>query len=416
MRSKSVHSLVHFFLRKIIPHPVELAEHWKSLDEMHMVSDTLPSYLKALMLELVEKQLSRGEMWECIEQLGRRIRKRQANVTRANLDEELISALERNIVEERGGRFSLTPAGSEIAEHLQNVIPFFVEHFFSAKVVAVVTIVVHVLLSVMKLAFGFLSGSAGLISDGIDNTADTVSSVVVWLGIVFDKERLVAMFIIFMMFISVGGVGIASYGKITRPEPINNGAGSLVISLICGFIMLLLSAYQYAVGKRKASFALMCQAVDSRNHFLTSLLVCGGIVLSFLSSAFHASWLNYADAAASAIIGILILKSAVELIIEFVKPANEEIEISHFWRSAQEKVKRTVIMAWLSEQLGEIRLTKEQLEERFAADFCVDAPKIVTLSGMGYHPESSKDLLAYLSLFVKSNRLVFADGKYEINS
>jgi divalent metal cation (Fe/Co/Zn/Cd) transporter len=71
-----------------------------------------------------------------------------------------------------------------------------------------------VLLSVLKLAFGFLSRSAGLISDGIDNTADTLSSVLVWLGITFDKEKLVSLFIVVMMLVSVGGVTINSIKNI----------------------------------------------------------------------------------------------------------------------------------------------------------------------------------------------------------
>jgi Co/Zn/Cd efflux system component len=408
---------IHYLIRKIIPHPPEQAEHWKDFDEMHEVSDKLPGYFKALTLELIGKPMSREEMWRFVEQLGMRLgRRHRGKITKADFDKETVFAIERRIFEERDGKFSLTPAGREIAEHTQEVIPFSMGHVFSTKTVAILTIAVHVLLSVLKLAFGFISGSAGLIADGIDNTVDTVSSVLVWLGITFNKERLVSLFIIVMMFVSVGGVLITSYNKIVHPEPIKEGGGALVISLVGGLIMLLLSAYQYAVGKRKASIALMFQAVDSRNHFLTSLLVSGGIVLSFLAVTIHANWLYYADAAASITIGILIFRSAIELVIQFVKPGEEEIEISHFWRSAQERAKREVILDWLSEQLKETPLTKEQLEGRFKEDFCEEVPKIVVLSGMGYHPESSEELRPYLDQFVKEENLFITEGKYNISS
>jgi len=39
--------------------------------------------------------------------------------------------------------------------------------------------------------------------------------------------------------------------------------------------------------KKHSNFAIMCQAIDSRNHFYTSLLVCGGIVLSFLAEIYQ---------------------------------------------------------------------------------------------------------------------------------
>jgi hypothetical protein len=159
----------------------------------------------------------------------------------------------------------------------------------------------------------------------------------------------------------------------------------------------------------------MCQAVDSRNHFFTSLLVCGGIILSSLAQQFQAdwsTWFYYADALASIIIGLLILQSAVELTKELVKPDNEPAEVSHFVRSMQEKVRKKIVFDWLSQQLKDKPLTKEQLEERFTQQFCEQTPKILKLSGMGYCPESSADLFQHLDHFVKGKKLALHEGKY----
>jgi len=47
--------------------------------------------------------------------------------------------------------------------------------------------------------------------------------VLVWLGIKCDKEKLVSFFIVVMMFVSVGGVAIASINKIIHPGPVGQG-------------------------------------------------------------------------------------------------------------------------------------------------------------------------------------------------
>lgn len=105
------------------------------------------------------------------------------------------------------------------------------------------------------------------------------------------------------------------------------------------------------------------------NVVATSLLVCGGIILSFLAETFQtgwSSWLYYADALASGIIGLLILQSALELVQEFRKPGDEPVQISHFMKSAQEKERKKIVFDWLSRQIRETPLTRDQLEERFA--------------------------------------------------
>ena len=389
------------------------AEHWMDMDELHEVIHSMPDYFKALTFELLEKPMSREEIRESVHHLEMRMgghHKRE--FARADIDGDIANAIERGVLEERDGKFFLTPGGREIAEHMQEVIPFFAGTIFSAKAVSIVTIAVHVLLSVLKLFFGFISGSAGLIADGIDNTADTVSSVLVWLGIKYDRERLVSMFVVVMMFVSVGGVAIAGFNKIMYPGPVEQGLSAFLVSALCGLLMLLLSAYQYMTGTKTSNFAVICQSVDSRNHFLTSLLVCAGITLSALAEAYSFNWLYYADAAASMIIGCMILVSAIELSREIAKPGDEPIHVSHFMRSAQEKMRRKIILNWASPQLKETPLPREELEERFEEQFCEEHPKILVLSGVGYRPESSKDLARHLDKLVREKKLVLSGGKY----
>lgn len=156
----------------------------------------------------------------------------------------------------------------------------------------------------------------------------------------------------------------------------------------------------------------MCQAVDSRNHFWISFLLCGGILLSFFAQLWNAPLLYYTDVAASAIIGGLILRGAIELVQKFIKESGGEAEVSHFMKKTEERIREKMLLKWLSGHLQSASLTQEELEKRFTADFCEQTPKFLILSGMGYRPESGAVLHRYLHLFVAQKKFVLDGGKY----
>ena len=396
----------------LFQHRREQPVHWKDSKEMHRIIHRIPGTFRAVLLELLDRPMSRHEIRDFLNRMGRGRHGRRINNAQLNLEQYLRNALELKVLEERDGHYYLTSGGREIAEHMQKVVPAFMKWVFSPETVSFLSIWVHVVLSVLKLGTGFLSRSAGLTADGIDNTVDTLSSLLVWLGIKYDKERLVSIFIVITMFVSVGGVALATFDKIAHPGPIQEGLVAFVVSGICGLVMLGFSSYQYLVGKKRSNFAIMCQAVDARNHFWTSLLVCGGILLSFFAEVWHAPWLYYADAAASAIIGLLILRGAIELVQELLKKGEGEAEVSHFMKRALEKHRGKILLKWLQGHLQSAALTWQELEKRFATDFCEQTPKILILTGMGYRPESGADLHRHLDLFVEQKKLVVDEGRY----
>jgi Co/Zn/Cd efflux system component len=393
-------------------HRKEKPLHWKDSQELHRVMHDFPGIFRVMLLELLDRSMSRHEIRDFLNRMGVGRPDRRIGTAQLDLEENLRKAVEKKVLEERDGRYHLTPGGREIAEHMQRVIPTFMKWVFSPQTASFVSLVAHMVMSVLKLSVGFLSRSAGLTADGIDNAVDTLSSLLVWLGIKYDKEKLVSVFVLITMFVSVGGVALATFDKIIHSGPIQEGLLAFVVSGLCGLVMLGLSSYQYMVGKKGSNFAIMCQAVDSRNHFLTSLLVCGGILLSFFAKLWSAPWLFYADAAASAIIGLMILLGAIELVQQLIKESEQGVEVSHFMKKTEERTKEKILLKWLTGQLQSISLTREELEERFTADFCEQTPKILILSGMGYRPESGEDLQRYLELFVEQKKLLLDEGKY----
>jgi Co/Zn/Cd efflux system component len=400
------------FRSALFHHRKEKPVHWKDSKELNRVMHSFPGIFRAMLLELLDRSMSRHEIRDFLNRMGLGRHARGIGIVQVDLEKHLRKAVEKKVLEERDGRYYLTPGGREIAEHMQRIIPAFMGWVLSPETASLFSLAAHAVLSVLKLGVGFLSQSAGLIADGIDNAVDTISSLLVWLGIKYDKVKLVSVFILITMFVSVGGVALPTLDKIIHSGPINEGLIAFVVSGLCGLVMLGLSSYQYLVGKKSSNFAIMCQAVDARNHFLTSLLVCGGILLSFFAQLWSASWLFYADAAASAIIGLLILRGAVELVQELIKEREEGAEVSHFMKRAQERMREKILLKWLSGELQSRSLTGEELERRFAADFCEQTPRVLILSGMGYRPESGEDLKRYLDLFVKQKKLVLDEGRY----
>jgi len=396
----------------IFRHRREQTLHWKNSKEMHRVMHHFPGTFRATLIELLDRSMSRHEIRDFLNRMKIGRHAHGIGTAQLDLEENLCKAIEKKVLEDRDGRYHLTPGGREIAEHMQRVIPAFMKWVFSPETASLFSLVVHVVLSVLKLSVGFLSRSAGLIADGIDNAVDTFSSLLVWLGIKYDKEKFVSVFILITMFVSVGGVALATFYKIIHTGPIQKGLIAFVVSAICGFVMLGLSSYQYLVGKKRSNFAIMCQAVDSRNHFLTSLLVCGGILLSFFAQLWNAPWLFYADVVASAIIGLIILRGAIELVQEMLKESEEGAEVSHFMKRTEERIREKMLLKWLAGQLQSGSLTEEELKERFTTDFCEQTPKILILSGMGYRPESGEDLHRYLEPFVEQRKLINDEGRY----
>ena len=49
------------------------------------------------------------------------------------------------------------------------------QHIFKASSAALNTVIIDFILAVMKLSAGFITGSVGILADGVDATSDTIS-------------------------------------------------------------------------------------------------------------------------------------------------------------------------------------------------------------------------------------------------
>lgn len=390
--------------------------HWKNSKELYRVMHSLPGYFKAILIEMIERPMTRKELGETVENLETRLPgRRKRKLKDAEINRDIDFAVNHGLLEIMDDKYLLTPGGRELAQCIKDAVPLFFNSVLSVRMVSIITIIIHVLLSVVKLAFGIISQSAGLIADGIDNTVDTISSVLVWIGIKHKKDRIVALVIIILMVISCFAVVITGIDKLRHPTPVKEGISVFIVSAISGVIMLLLSAYQYITGKRRSNFAIICQSVDSRNHFLTSLLVCLGILSSYIAGISNQSWLYYSDGIVALIIGILIAKSFFELILEFLRPEREGIHISHFVERSRRNMEKKIVFRWLSEELKNKSRSYDDLLDRFQKQFCQATPEIFSLTGFGYLPKTGNELRYFLDKFLRNNKLILKDGRYSLS-
>jgi len=412
-------------------------EYWQDKDDLRNVNSHLSGYFKVITIELLEKPMSHNEILKLVYhfkiRLGNLIDK---EYTEKDLGKDITFAIEHDIVKEKDGKVFLTLRGREIAKFLQKIVNIVMDTFFSEKMVSIISILLLVLLSILKIQFGMASDCAGLIADGINNMMGSVSYILFWLGSTsalfgkyliapiiavlamiglkkFDKEKIFALYYIILMFISFYMIAMASINKIKNPGPVEQSINIFIFSALCAIVMLILSIYQFESGMKLSNFMLMCRSIDSRNHCFMSLLICFVIILSILAEIFNITWLYYGDAIASVIIGLLIIYSALEMSFEFFKSRSERTIVSHFMGREEKKAEKKIIMRWIMGLLRETPLTKQQLEDKFTQQFLKETPKVLIISGFGYNPKSFVNMGQYLDQLIKEKKLILKlDNKY----
>jgi len=190
--------------------------------------------------------------------------------------------------------------------------------------VSKVSLVVHLLLAALKLPAAVLSGSVALLNDGIDTLLDGASSILVFLGIRWDREQTANIALVVFMLGTGGWTLYEAIAGLFKPASLTVDWLAVSAALISAILCAGLWAYQRYVGLRAGSPALITQSVDSRNHVIVAVGVLAGLGASLL----RFPWL---DRVVGLIIALLILKSAVELLIEIVRSrGEEEIDLSRY--------------------------------------------------------------------------------------
>ena len=256
----------------------------------------------------------------------------------------LVKLISDGWIKEEGGLYALEPKGRGEAEKMISELEKngrFLRAATEPARVSRVTLIVHAVLAVIKLPAAVLSGSVGLLNDGLDTLLDSIASLLVYWGIKKDRERLVSLILLLFMFIT----GLYSCYEAVKglisgnvPEPDFLAFGAMALSaLLCGGLWL----YQKFSGLKHQSFPLLTQSVDSLNH----VIVAGGVALGLIASLLK---IPYLDSIVGLVVAAMILKGAAELLITLVRTGkDEDLDLSSFGFTGLDKHRRRQLKIWL---------------------------------------------------------------------
>jgi len=199
------------------------------------------------------------------------------------------------------------------------------------KFAGIVGIISNILLTVMKIVTGLLINSIAIIADGVNNLADTTSSIVTLVGFKLsalpeDKDHpygharieYITGLIISVLVITVGiELGRGSIDKIVNPEEVTFNYIVVIILVIAILLKLWQAFFYFTAGKKIDSTALKASGIDSRNDLVSTFLVLIGLLISHF---FEVNCDGYIGILVSAFIIIWQMKQKPDTFESFGKP------------------------------------------------------------------------------------------------
>ncbi|MCR4856163.1 MAG: cation diffusion facilitator family transporter [Erysipelotrichaceae bacterium] len=202
---------------------------------------------------------------------------------------------------------------------------------------SVLSVIVNLFVALMKVVVGLLASSIAIISEGVNNATDALSSILTLVGTRLAQkspdakhpfgygriEYLTNMVI--ASFILVGGFEmlISSIKLIFEPETLSISYVSLFVVAASAIIKYVLGVYTINTGRRVGSGSLEAVGVDCRNDSFVSLVTIVSSLIYLLTSF-------SVDAFAGVFTSCLIIKAGVEILKDTIsellgQPADEEL-------------------------------------------------------------------------------------------
>ncbi|MFU8787144.1 MAG: cation diffusion facilitator family transporter [Candidatus Izemoplasmataceae bacterium] len=194
------------------------------------------------------------------------------------------------------------------------------------------SLLVNTLLVITKIITGFLFKSTALIADGIHSLSDLMSDVFVLVGLKqatkppddehpfghgkleYVLSMLLGLSILVVAYQLVRNVVVNFRNELTTP--------SLLTIYVVIFVVVskfILSRYLISRGNALESQVILASGKESFTDVVSSIIVFVGVVASVLGDRYGINWLRYGDNAAGIVIGVFIVKVAIEIIIDAVR-------------------------------------------------------------------------------------------------
>ncbi len=207
-----------------------------------------------------------------------------------------------------------------------------------AKRVSIVTVLVNIILSVLKIVIGTIGFSSAIVADGIHSLSDVFTTIIAYLGVTLSAKQAdkdhpyghekfepvmskILATVLFVTAIYIGYSGITNISK--ADELVAPSALNLVAAIISIATKEWMYRYTLIAAEKIKSSALKADAWHHRSDAMSSigsLIGVGGAMLGF----------KFLDPLAAIIIALIIMKVAVDIYLKSVneimdKSADEEV-------------------------------------------------------------------------------------------
>ncbi|WP_458411908.1 cation diffusion facilitator family transporter [Schinkia sp. CFF1] len=188
---------------------------------------------------------------------------------------------------------------------------------------AIISIVAYICLSVLKLAIGYISDSAALQADGLNNTTDIISSIAVLIGLKLSqkppdkdhryghwKSETIASMVASFIMVAVGvqvildAINSMFQGGKESPDII-----AAYVGVFSALVMYFVYRYNKKLATKINSKSVMAAAKDNLSDAWVSI----GTAVGIFGSQLNMPWL---DTITAIIVGFLICKTAWDIFKE----------------------------------------------------------------------------------------------------
>ncbi len=200
------------------------------------------------------------------------------------------------------------------------------ERFKNVVLTSIVGIIVNLALGIIKIIAGTIANSVAVISDAVNNFADSVSSLVTIIAMIisgrgatrkhpfgFGRIEYFSSMIISVLILFTGGQFlIESIKKIIHPEETSYNALTLVLLIIAIVAKILLGIYTKRSGKKLNSPNLIASGQDA----LSDAIITG---VTLVAAIVNLIWPNlHIDGWVGAVVSIFVLKAGLEILLDVI--------------------------------------------------------------------------------------------------
>ena len=169
---------------------------------------------------------------------------------------------------------------------------------------SLLSIVLNSIMAAVKIIIGLISGSVAIVSDGINNAGDILSSFVTMLGNILAKRRpthshplgfgrieyLSALIVSFIILFAGFELLSSSISKIIEPTMMDMSQMMVLIIIITIFMKLFLWRMNSKAAVKTDSDALKASATDSLIDALSSSVTVLAVIISYVAPVNLDGW------------------------------------------------------------------------------------------------------------------------------